>query len=194
VQELLRHVRTHGAAWAPEPRGIFGGREAVGWVVGEVPAYPMPEWVWDERVLGASARLLRELHQATAGFERAGRTWQLPAHVPDEVICHNDFAPYNLAFRDGLPVAAIDFGTSSPGPRAWDLAYLAYRLVPLAAPGNPDLPEIGDREARLARLCDAYGGPSPDDVVAILPRRLLELAESSPPADAALYRRDAEQW
>jgi Phosphotransferase enzyme family len=194
VQDLLGHLRAHGATWAPEPRGIFGAREAVGWVAGDVPAYPMPDWVWDERVLVASARLLRELHEATAGFERGGRTWQLRAHEPVEVICHNDFAPYNLAFRDGMPVAAIDFGTASPGPRVWDLAYLAYRLVPLAAPGNPDLPDVGDRDGRLARLCAAYGGVEPAEVLAILPGRLRELAEISPPEHAALYLRDAEQW
>jgi hypothetical protein len=190
VHDLLRHVRAHGAGWAPEPRG----RDRVAFVEGEVPAYPMPGWVWEGRVLVAAARLLRALHDATEGFARAGRVWRSPAREPDEVICHNDFAPYNLVFRGGLPVAAIDFDHASPGPRAWDLAYLAYRLVPLAAPGNPDLPDVGDREGRLARLCDAYGGPSPDELLAILPRRLLELAEISPPSHAALYRADAVQW
>ena len=148
-------------------------------------------------MLDACAALLRALHDATAGFAREGRTWQLAAHEPDEVVCHNDFAPYNLVFRDGLPVAAIDFGAASPGPRAWDLAYLAYRLVPLAAPGNPDLPQIPGRERRLARLCRAYGDVAPADVVAILPRRLEELAAFSEArggefaAHAALYRADA---
>jgi aminoglycoside phosphotransferase (APT) family kinase protein len=190
VHGLLRHVRVHGAPWAPEPRG--GDR--VAFVEGEVPAYPMPGWVWEERVLGAAARLLRELHEATAGFGRAGRAWRSPPHEPDEVVCHNDFAPYNLVFRGGLPVAAIDFDHASPGPRAWDLAYLAYRLVPLAAPGNPDLPEAGDRDGRLARLCAAYGGVEAAEVLAVLPRRLRELAAISPPEHAALYLRDAEQW
>jgi len=158
-----------------------------------VPAYPMPAWVWEERVIAPSARLLRALHDATDGFDRAGRSWQSPTHRPAEVVCHNDFAPYNLVFRDGLPIAAIDFEHASPGPRVWDLAYLAYRLVPLAARGNPDLPWRDDRDRRLAVLCEAYGGPSPAEVRAVLPQRLLELAEVSPPEDAALYRRDASE-
>jgi Ser/Thr protein kinase RdoA (MazF antagonist) len=198
VHDLLRHVRAHGAAWAPEPRGIdAAGREVVGYVEGVVPAYPMPAWVWEDAVLDASAALLRELHDATRGFAREERSWQLAAHEPDEVICHNDFAPYNLAFRDGLPVAAIDFGAASPGPRAWDLAYLAYRLVPLAAPGNPDLPLLPGRERRLARLCGAYGDVTPEAVLELLPRRLEELAAFSEArggefaAHAALYRADA---
>jgi len=193
VHDLLRHVRARGLAWAPEPRGMDGGRAAVAFVEGEVPAYPMPAWVWETHVLDAAARMLRAFHDATAGFAREGRIWQLAAHEPDEVICHNDFAPYNLVFRDGLPVAAIDFDAASPGPRAWDLAYLAYRLVPLAAEGNPDLPRTADpeRAARLARLCAAYGEISPGVVLALVPRRLEELAEISPPDHAAIYRADA---
>jgi Ser/Thr protein kinase RdoA (MazF antagonist) len=135
--------------------------------------------------------MLRELHDATAGFARTGRTWALPARQPDEVICHNDFAPYNLVFRDGLPIGAIDFEAAAPGPRAWDLAYLAYRLVPLAAPGNADLPAQPDPPARLAALCAAYGEIDPAAVLALVPRRLRELAETAPPAHAELYLADA---
>ena len=200
MHDLLRHVRARGLAWAPEPRGVdAAGREVVAYIEGDVPAYPMPAWVRDMYVLDESARMLRAFHDATAGFSREGRTWQLPSHEPDEVICHNDFAPYNLVFRRGLPVAAIDFGAASPGSRAWDLAYLAYRLVPLAAQGNRDLPRIDEpaRSARLARLCAAYGEISPGAVLGILPRRLEELAEFSEARGgefarhADLYRADA---
>ena len=187
VHALLAHLRAAGIDWVPEPRGP----DAVSWVDGEVPAYPMPAWVWAPAVLERAARMLRQLHDAQAGFAREGRVWALPAREPAEVICHNDFAPYNLAFRDGLPVGAIDFEAASPGPRAWDLAYLAYRLVPLAHPSNPDLPPQPDPEARLARLCAAYGDIEPAAVLALAPPRLDALAETAPPEHAALYRADA---
>ena len=113
-------------------------------------------------------------------------------------ICHNDFAPYNLAFRDGLPVGAIDFEAASPGPRAWDLAYLAYRLVPLAHPANPDLPAARPTPPRASpRSAAAYGGIDPADVLALVPERLRALAATAPPAHAELYRADAthiERW
>jgi aminoglycoside phosphotransferase (APT) family kinase protein len=192
VHALLSHLRAAGLDWVPAPRPAAGpARAAVSWLEGEVPAYPMPDWVWEPAVLDRAARMLRELHDATAGFARAGHTWALPAREPDEVICHNDFAPYNLVFRDGLPVGAIDFEAAAPGPRAWDLAYLAYRLVPLAAPANPDLPPQPDPEARLARLCTAYGDIDPAAVLALVPQRLRELAETAPPAHAQLYLADA---
>jgi Ser/Thr protein kinase RdoA (MazF antagonist) len=191
VHALLAHVRERGIAWLPDPLGVENGRAAVSWVEGDVPAYPMPEWVWAHAVLERAARMLRAFHDATGGFERAGRTWALPAREPAEVICHNDFAPYNLAFRDGLPAGAIDFEAASPGPRAWDLAYLAYRLVPLADPANPELPPAADPAGRLAALCAAYGGADPAAVLALVPERLLELAETAPPAHAQRYRADA---
>jgi Phosphotransferase enzyme family len=180
VHDLLRHVRARQVLWVPEPRGRdASGREVLGYVEGDVPSYPMPDWVWDERVLVAAARLLRQYHDATVDFPRAHRCWQLPAHAPDEVICHNDFAPYNFVFRGRVLHGAIDFDTASPGPRAWDLSYLAYRLVPLAGSGNGDAIASSDRAraARLRRLCAAYGdGVTPAAVLDLAPERLDELA------------------
>jgi hypothetical protein len=73
----------------------------------------------------------------------------------------------------------IDLDTASPGPRVWDLAYAAYRFVPLTDPANPDAPYPGrDRQARrLARMCEAYGTPwiRPADVVDAAITRLGEL-------------------
>ena len=60
-----------------------------------------------------------------------------------EVICHNDFAPYNLMFEDGRLTGVIDLDLASPGPRVWDMAYTAYRFVPLTDPANPDAPFPG---------------------------------------------------
>jgi aminoglycoside phosphotransferase (APT) family kinase protein len=158
----------------------------------------MPEWVWADPVLTRAARLLRRLHDATEGFDRPGAVWRLATHAPAEVVCHNDFAPYNLVFRHRAPVAVIDFDTSSPGPRAWDLAYVAYRLVPLTGPANPDAPASPEpeRARRLALLCAGYGPPvTPADALALVPPRLDEL-RAFPLArglhrDAALYEADA---
>jgi len=212
VHALLGHLRSRGVAWVPEPLGLDGdGREVLSFLPGEVPGYPLPAFAWEPEVLAASARLLRALHDASAGFPLEGRRWQLPAHAPAEVVCHNDFAPHNLVFRDGLPVGVIDFDTSSPGPRAWDLAHLAYRLVPLTAPGHPEAPPSSRaaRAARLDALCAAYAGGgaasgcSPAEVLAVAVARVEELADFTAARAAvtgstelaghvALYRRDAE--
>ncbi len=213
IHALLRHLRSRGVTWVPEPVGRDAdGREVLSFLPGEVPGYPLPAFAWEPEVLAASARLLRALHDASADFPLEGGTWQLPAHAPAEVVCHNDFAPHNLVFRGGLPVAVIDFDTSSPGPRAWDLAHLAYRLVPLTAPGHPEVPPAarGAWAARLDALCAAYArgsaaavpGCSPAGVLAMAAPRVEELAELTAARAAAegstqlaghvaLYRRDA---
>ena len=101
-----------------------------------------------------------------------GAVWQLPVHEPVEVVCHNDIAPYNLVFDGERLTGVIDWDLASPGPRVWDLAYAAYRFVPLASPDNPDIPYPGvDEQARrLARLCAAYGAAD------VTPRVVLDTA------------------
>ena len=181
VHALLRHLHANGFRQAPQPLGIDQqGREVLTLMPGRVATYPLPDFVWSDDTLVAVARLLRAYHDATVGFvPPAAAVWQWPAHRPAEVICHNDFAPYNLMFQDRRLTGVIDFDTASPGPRVWDLAYGAYRFVPLTDPANPDAPYPGrDRQGRrLARLCHAYGSPRirPGDVVDAAVARLGEL-------------------
>lgn len=141
----------------------------------------MPSWVWADAVLTAAAERLAAVHDAMSGFDLQAGVWQLPVHQPVEVVCHNDFVPYNFVFDDDRTlIGVIDWDTASPGPRVWDLAYLAYRLVPLSGPANldglgSDLPE---RRRRLALLCRAYGhGLTPVVVATTAIARLDDLAD-----------------
>lgn len=149
---------------------------------------------------------MAQLHDASVGFDTDGGVWQLPTHEPAEVICHNDFAPYNMVFTDERLTGVIDWDTASPGPRTWDLAYLAYRLVPLTDPANNDGPDssLAERARRLRLLCDAYGASAdPAEVAAVTVPRLEELAAFTEArargghehlrSHSDLYRRDA-QW
>src|SRR6185436_15578758 len=72
------------------------------------------------------------------------------------------FAPYNLMFEDGKLTGVVDRNLASPGPRAWDTAYAAYRIVPLTDRVNPDAPFPGVKEQarRLAAFCAAYDDPA----------------------------------
>lgn len=205
VHRLLRHLREQGLDWVPEPLGRTpDGREILRYIEGEVPVYPMPDWVWTESLLIDTARKLRLFHDATTGYVDAEAQWRFAPHEPSEVICHNDFAPYNMVFRDGRCVGVIDFDMASPGPRLWDLAFLAHRMVRLTDPVSPGGPAFSEatRLARLTMLVDAYGMPfALPDVLATTIERLEELARFSDRlgeekinpefhAHAALYRRD----
>lgn len=180
VHRLLEHLGAHGVPGVPKPQGLDQhGREVLEFLPGEVPSYPMPGWVWNDDLLVAAARWLRCFHDATTGLRRRGERWQLPDHPPVEVICHNDFAPYNMVFDAAHRlVGVIDFDTCSPGSRAWDLAYLAYRMVPFRAPGTSESPttDVHQRIERLELLCDSYGPPvQPGDVLAMLAVRVRDL-------------------
>lgn len=162
IHRLLNHLGRHEIAWLPRPVGVDEhGREVLTYLPGTVPSYPMPPWVWTERVLADAAERLAQFHQASASFDVTGAVWQIPAREPVEVICLNDVAPYNMVFDQAHQLAGlIDIDTASPGPRVWDLAYLAYRLVPLteAADTGAGALSMATRRHRLRQLCRSYAG------------------------------------
>jgi hypothetical protein len=181
IHAFMRHLRASGFGHVPEPLGIDErGREIISLLPGAPANYPLPAFAWSDATLSAVARFLRAFHDASTAFvPPAGGRWQWAAHEPVEVICHNDFAPYNLMFEDGRLTGVIDLDLASPGPRVWDMAYTAYRFVPLTDPANPDAPFPGaDEQARrLAAFCAAYGDESikPSDVLHAAAAKLREL-------------------
>lgn len=206
VHELLRTLRAAGIVEVPEPLGLdTSGREVLSYLSGEVGHYPLPDWLWTPEVLRDSAALLRRMHDASIPLVEHRDGWGMPVHEPVQVICHNDFAPYNMIFTDGQLAGVIDFDTSSPGPRSWDLAYLAYRLVPFVADAGPAAPEPSLRNDRARLLIEAYGadhGPTLPDLMEVMALRLEELANftdigaretgsSALAAHARMYRDDA---
>ena len=203
VHRYLDYLAMAGVSWAPRPLGIEGGRERLSFIAGDVPLYPLPDWVWAESVLTDGAKRLRQLHDASIGFALDGAVWQSRAKVPAEVICHNDFAPHNLAFVDGSIVGAIDFDMCSPGPRLWDLAYFATRAVPLTQDTPANAPGMDQARHRVDLLLRAYGSDATwSDVIRVAIIRLYDLAEMSREKalelakphlldEAEMYERDA---
>lgn len=161
MQRFLAHVAGTGFTGAPRTFGLSesGAEEIVEFLPGDVGHDFAAAQVRSEASLTAAARLLRGLHDASAGFVREpDDVWQFPPREPAEVICHGDAATYNTVFRGGLPVAFIDFDTAHPGPRLWDVAYTAYRFVPLYAPDEVQLTlPVPEARRRLTLFADAYG-------------------------------------
>ena len=181
VQAVLRHLRAAGLTCVPEPLGFDDeGREVVRYLPGDVWHNETPEFVWHDETLLAAARLLRRIHDATAAFAPPeGARWMLamPADLPAEVVCHNDFAPYNAVFDGDRLAGVIDWETAAPGARVWDLAYAAYRFVPLSLSAPPELLGVDVQARRLALFCDAYGAADDDRgrLLAAAARRVAEL-------------------
>jgi thiamine kinase-like enzyme len=183
VHALLRHLEAKGFEGAPRVVGIDPeGFEILTYVPGVAPRPPAPA---ADSVVFHLGRLLRSYHDATTDFEApADAQWQIPG--AGEVICHNDLYARNIVFRDGLPVALIDFEFAGPGLRLTDVASAAAFWAPLKTDeeaGLWGLP-VDRRGRRLRLLCDAYG------LITAERRQLLE-------AVAAYLRRGYElqrQW
>ncbi|MEP7049047.1 MAG: phosphotransferase [Pseudomonadota bacterium] len=162
VHRLLQHVRHNGFAGAPEPLGFDEhGREMVSHIPGEVSNYPLSASASSLAALTSAATLLRRYHDATVGFlalPGALSSWQLPPRPPFEVVCHGDFAPYNVVLAGSRAIGIIDFDTAHPAPRVWDIAYALYRWAPLTNPNNLDgFGDVTAQASRAVAFCNAYG-------------------------------------
>ncbi|MEU1970312.1 phosphotransferase [Microbacterium sp. NPDC019599] len=73
-------------------------------------------------------RMVRDLHEASAGFEVGESSWTTLIHAPGaDLICHNDLAPWNLIM--GERWVFIDWDAAGPSTRLWDLAYAAQAFT-----------------------------------------------------------------
>lgn len=159
VHTLLKHLRNHNFFSAPEPLGFDEkGREVLSYIEGETGIYTLTPAARSDAALVSAAKLLRAYHDATTDFlSLYNGVWQLDEHLPLEVICHGDYAPYNCVFRKNKVVGILDFDMAHPGSRIWDVAYAAYRFSPITAPENKD--GFGTREEQAKRIklfCDTY--------------------------------------
>jgi len=188
VHRLLNYLRFAGIDWVPCPVAVTldaagqQGVERLSYLDGVVPAYPLPAWVWSDDVLCDGAIRLRRMHDASFGFPTDGAIWQAPVRIPAEVICHNDFSPHNLVFVDGRIVGAIDFDFCAPGPRLWDIAYFATRIVPLTAVTPAGALGMDHARRRVQLILHAYGADessSFEDVIRVAIIRLHDLAHFS---------------
>lgn len=173
MHALLEHLRAEGFTGAPRPLGFDEhGRQMLEFIEGDVlgiPQDPLGDLVlgrwpapWrSDAALAAAGALLRQLHDAARGFRTVHSDWRLYDHPmrAGEIICHGDAAPWNAVYRDGVPVAFIDFDSARPDTALLDLATSAWHFVPLAdveTAGALGFGEI-DYGARLAIFLDAYG-------------------------------------
>jgi hypothetical protein len=166
---VLRHLERVGFDGAPRFLGIDDkGREILSRLDGYAPPEVDLPFVTEER-LAATARLLRELHEALNGFRLPpGVEWDRrvgSAEGDDLPVCHLDIHPPNIVFRDGTPVGFIDWDSVGPAPRVWEIARAAWLLAPLSCDARcraKGWAEPPDRLRRLRIFCEAYDLPSED--------------------------------
>ncbi|MCU7724984.1 phosphotransferase [Actinoplanes sp. KI2] len=171
VHDYLRHLETAGFSGAPAFLGTEGEREVLAYLDGDVPADPqwqpgrghrLPAYARTETALVAAGELTRRLHEAARGFRPADTRFRFDPRAPraGEIISHGDLGPWNTVYRDGVPVAFIDWDAAGPVEPLVELAAAAWEFVPLAPPeqlreaGFAAIPDIVER---LRLFVDAYG-------------------------------------
>jgi RimJ/RimL family protein N-acetyltransferase len=165
VHALLAHLERVGFPYSPRLLGIDEeGREVLTCIDGLSGRDSWAQVVPDAG-LRAFARLLRAYHDAVAGYLSPVHEWALAPRPlrAGEVICHGDFGPWNVVWRDGQPVGLIDFEFARPAPPLTDVAYALEYSVPFRD-DEDCLRWLGyrappDRRARLETFADAYGLP-----------------------------------
>jgi phosphotransferase family enzyme len=164
VHGLLRHLEAVGYERAPRVLGFDDrGREVLTCIEGESGADGWGKVV-DDKGLISFARLLRDYHDAVAGYRPSDTTrWSTKTGGPvgEEVICHGDFGPWNIVWHADQPVGVIDWDHARPAQRLHDVAY----ALEYTAPFRDDAeclrwlryPEAPDRRHRLEVFATAYG-------------------------------------
>lgn len=152
IHKFLTFLTKQGFKRAPDALSLTTDKEELSYVPGTTREdHPLPE-----RSLISAAKLLREYHDVSSKYLKTPdfheRGWFMEEVTPYEVMCHNDFAPYNVCFEGDVATGIIDFDTVSPGPRMWDIVHAAYRFCPLSHEVSMDtlIP-------RLQLFLDSYG-------------------------------------
>jgi hypothetical protein len=132
------------------------GRQVVEFVPGTLALHSEPLSLAGLSRVGG---IVRAIHDASAGFTApADAGWDTLIPAPstppgDELVCHNDLAPWNLLVGDRW--VFIDWDGAGPSTRLWDLAYAAQSFTVGDVTADPD--------GSAQRLAAFVAGYDPDD-------------------------------
>jgi len=151
VHSWLAHLARAGVTLAPSPLSLdlAAGTEEVTYLQGTVlSGGASPPYLWRDETLGQVARLVRQFHDAAAGFQPPdGAVWQQVAAFPGggEVIC-------TMTLRPGTPSSAASVPwRSSTGISPHPPPLVGRHLRPLALRASiaaTRLPPRTDRDGR----------------------------------------------
>lgn len=157
VHKFLDFMHNNGADFVPMPYGIEKGHEILSYIHGDVFNDPLPDIFYDDSMIVSSALLLKKFHEISKNFIpfiTKDCKWMLEPMSPIEVICHGDYAPYNVVIVNDTVKAIIDFDTIHPGSKLWDVSYAIYRWIPFIDGSDDD---FEDYLRKIRLFLDVYG-------------------------------------
>lgn len=190
VHAFLRHLDVVDFPGSPRLVGVDGDVEVLTFIPGEVAAdpnwepgkgNPLTAEMRSPEALVAAAKLIRDLHDAAAGFDPPAELFRNHSRPPraGEIMSHGDLGPWNTVYRNGIPVAFIDWDNCGPIDPVTDIVGAAWGYIPLGPDrrlretGFDPLPDLGHR---LRIFLDAYGL---DDRSVVLPALTRSMASAA---------------
>ena len=162
IHQFLRDIRKAGFTKCPVPHGFDeNGNEVLEYIEGDVSNYPLSREFSSLEIVYSAGRVLNQFHAASETvFKSINKNlqWLLPNRSQPQLICHGDYAPYNVVVKNAEVIGMIDFDTIHFGTKPDDIAYGMYRWATLFRQSSPD--RIGPLEMQIKRakvFCDGYG-------------------------------------
>lgn len=183
VHALLRRLAAESFRYSPRVVGIDRvGREVLGFIPGNAGLQGW-SYVVPERGLARAASLLRLYHDTVSGYvPRPDTIWAYTEGplAAGEIVCHGDFGPWNIVWRDDEPVGILDWDLAGPGRPMDDVAYALEYFVPFRDDRTAQrwmaYPRPPDRRRRMRVFAEAYGLRSTAGLVdEVIRRQLLDV-------------------
>ncbi len=175
IHNFLRHIRSKGLTYVPEPLGIEAGVERLRFIDGDSGGQGWYHQHTDDG-LRSAARLLRAIHDAGRDWSPPPRAvWgSPPVDAEDVVFCHGDPGPWNFVWRGNEAIALIDWDYLYPAPRLEDVAYALRWFAPFRNDEHVlawhHFPSVPDRRERARTFIESYGDLPHFDVVSAVVR------------------------
>ncbi|MEO5691258.1 MAG: aminoglycoside phosphotransferase family protein [Candidatus Saccharimonadales bacterium] len=171
IYDLLNYLESVNFPYSPKHHGIDDhGREVLDHIEGESGKEGWKNIISDEG-LRSYAKLLRNYHDAVAGYKPSSELEWANSQKGlklGQTICHGDFGPWNIVWKDGKPVGIVDWDLAHPNTPEYDILY----ALEYSAPFRDDettlkghhFKSIPDRKRRIEIFLSAYGTPTITDV------------------------------
>ena len=184
VTRFVKALRAAGID-APAPVGRDEvGRQILEFVPGESADDTGP---LSRAALRRVGSIVRSIHDASASFVRHDDdVWETAIASPgDELVCHNDLAPWNLIV--GERWTFIDWDAAAPSTRLWDLAYAAQAFAL-----NDVTRSVDESAGDLRAFVDGYRADS--TMRARLPHTMGQRAEAMYHLLSSSHTAGVEPW